>query len=248
MLFSTNSYPHIEYKTKFNELFTNMQRQYQQWFSPNLQRNMELLVFGHAGARVLLFPTRTGRFFDYENYGIIETLRHPIEMGWLQIYTLDSIDQESFYCFWAHPQGRIDRHVQYENYILQEVIPFSQQENSNCNLIAAGCSMGAFHAVNIAFRHPHLFAKVVGLSGRYDLNTDIITIVSTTTHPVIFYPTCPKANKSTIYEKWTLYSPVEKKIHSSITIALLANSYGTKALITAFTNGMALLTKLNTGK
>lgn len=150
-----------------------MQRQYQQWFSPNLQRNMELLVFGHAGARVLLFPTRTGRFFDYENYGIIETLRHPIEMGWLQIYTLDSIDQESFYCFWAHPQGRIDRHVQYEKYILQEVIPFSQQENSNCNLIAAGCSMGAFHAVNIAFRHPHLFVKVVGLSGRYDLNISV---------------------------------------------------------------------------
>jgi len=83
---------------------------------------MELLVFGHAGARVLLFPTRTGRFFDYENWGVIESLRHHIEMGWIQIYALDSIDQESFYCFWAHPHGRIHRHSEFEEYVLNEVI------------------------------------------------------------------------------------------------------------------------------
>lgn len=150
-----------------------MQREYHQWFSNHLKRQMELLVFGHAGARVLLFPTRTGRFFDYENYGLIETLRHPIEMGWLQIYCLDSMDQESFYCFWTNPQERINRHLEFENYVLQEVIPFSKQQNAHTCLIAAGCSMGAFHAVNIAFRHPHLFAKVVGLSGRYDLTIHV---------------------------------------------------------------------------
>jgi esterase/lipase superfamily enzyme len=150
-----------------------MNREYHKWFSPNLRRNMELLVYGHAGAKVLLFPTRTARFYDYENWKIIESLQHHIEQGWLQVFTVDSIDQESFYCFWAHPQGRIHRHMEYEQYILDEVIPFTAAKNSNPFLMSVGCSMGAFHAVNIAFRHPHLFGKVVALSGRYDLTLNL---------------------------------------------------------------------------
>ncbi|MDD4991518.1 MAG: alpha/beta hydrolase-fold protein [Paludibacter sp.] len=150
-----------------------MKREYHKWFSQNLRRNMELLVYGHAGAKVLLFPTRTARFFDYENWRIIESLQHHIEQGWLQVYTLDSIDQESFYCFWAHPQGRIHRHMEYEQYILDEVIPFANTNNPNPFLMSVGCSMGAFHAVNLALRYPHLFGKVVALSGRYDLTLNL---------------------------------------------------------------------------
>jgi len=150
-----------------------MEREYHKWFSPNLRRNMELLVFGHAGAKVLLFPTRTARFYDYENWKIIESLRHQIQQGWIQVYCLDSIDQESFYCFWAHPQGRIFRHIEYEEYILNEVIPLANQKNQNPFFMSVGCSMGAFHAVNIAFRHPYLFGKVVALSGRYDLTLNL---------------------------------------------------------------------------
>jgi esterase/lipase superfamily enzyme len=36
-------------------------------------------------------------------------------------------------------------------------------------LIAAGCSLGGYHAVNIALKHPTIFTKVVGMSARYDL-------------------------------------------------------------------------------
>ena len=39
-----------------------MNREYHQWWSERLRRNMELLVFGHAGAKVLVFPSRLGRF------------------------------------------------------------------------------------------------------------------------------------------------------------------------------------------
>lgn len=145
-----------------------MKREYHKWFSPSLHREMELLVYGHAGARVLLFPTRTARFYDYEDWNIIKCIEPLIEKGHIQVYALDSIDQESFYCFWAHPHGRIDRHLQYERYILDEVIPLTHL-NPNETLMSVGCSMGAYHAMNIAFRHPHLFKKVVSLSGRFDL-------------------------------------------------------------------------------
>jgi esterase/lipase superfamily enzyme len=146
-----------------------MRREYQQWWSPALGRHMELLVFGHAGARVLFFPTRRARFFDYENWGVVEALRPRLEAGELQLYCLDSVDAESLYCPHKHPAERIRRHLQYEQYLLEEVLPLTRYLNPDACLMAAGCSMGAFHAVNFAFRYPQLFAKVVGLSGRYDL-------------------------------------------------------------------------------
>jgi esterase/lipase superfamily enzyme len=150
-----------------------MNREYHRWHSPRLWRDMELLVFGHAGAKVLAFPTRDGRFFEYENLGIIDALAHKITAGHIQVYCVDSIDQESFYNTWAHPAGRIQRHQQFEDYILNEVLPFMTIKNSHPCTIAYGCSLGAFHAANISFRHPQLFQKLCAFSGRYDLTMPV---------------------------------------------------------------------------
>lgn len=150
-----------------------MRREYHKWWSGHLGREMELLVFGHAGAKVLVFPTRCGRFYEYENLRMTEVLRGKIEAGHLQLFCIDSVDPESFYCFWAHPSGRIGRHIQYENYILHEVFPFMEAKNPHPCVIAHGCSLGAFHAANIAFRHPHLFRKLAAFSGRFDLTKGV---------------------------------------------------------------------------
>jgi esterase/lipase superfamily enzyme len=130
---------------------------------------MELLVFGHTGASVLFFPARMGRFYDYENWRIIEALRPKIEAGHLQVYCVDSNDNESFYHPNSPPYYRVQRHLQYERYILDEVLPLIQQKNPDSFIIAAGCSLGAYHAINITLRHPGVFKKVVAMSGRYDL-------------------------------------------------------------------------------
>ena len=150
-----------------------MKRDYHKWFCSALGRDMELLVFGHGGARVLVFPTRVGRFFDYENMGMIDAVADKLENGWLQLICVDSVDQETFYCNWNNPRDRIRRHSQYEHYILQEVLPFSWHINPTPYLISHGCSFGAYHAVNIALRHPTAFNRVVGVSGRYDLTRQI---------------------------------------------------------------------------
>ncbi|MCB9138380.1 MAG: esterase family protein [Caldilineaceae bacterium] len=146
-----------------------MHREHHRWYSHRLGRDMELLIHGHAGARMLVFPTSQGRFYEYEDRGMVENLRDQLENGWLQLYCVDSLDAESFYCRWAHPSGRIIRHMQYEDYILNEVLPLSRSKNDNPMMIAHGASFGAYHAANIAFRHPHLFGRVLALSGVYDL-------------------------------------------------------------------------------
>lgn len=148
-----------------------MHREYHRWYSPRLHRDMELLVFGHAGARMLVFPTSQGRFYEYEDRGMVSNLGHALENGQLQLYCVDSVDAESFYARWAHPADRIRRHIQYEEYLLNEVLPLSRAKNSDPFMITHGCSFGAYHAVNIALRHPHLFGRVLALSGKYDMSS-----------------------------------------------------------------------------
>lgn len=146
-----------------------MHKEYFNWFSEHLQRNMEMLVFGHSGTPVIFFPTRTARFYDYEDWKVIDALHNRIEAGEMQIFCIDSMDNESFYCKTAHPSQRINRHLLFERYILFEVLPFIQKKNNCPYIISAGCSLGAYHALNIALRHPLKFSKVVAMSGRYDL-------------------------------------------------------------------------------
>ncbi|GAB4041880.1 esterase family protein [Spirosoma jeollabukense] len=150
-----------------------MHREYHKWFSPNLNRDMELLIFGHAGARVLVFPTRRGRFHEYEDLGLVSALTEQLENGWLQLFCVDSVDRESVYNRYTTPQNRIRRHGQYERYILDEVLPFSRSKNSQPFMISHGCSLGAYHAVNIALRHPQWFDKIVAFSGRYNLSEPV---------------------------------------------------------------------------
>lgn len=149
-----------------------MKRSYHKWFSPSLQKEMELLVFGHSGARVLFFPPRKSHFYDYENWGLIEMLKTKIEKGYIQLFCLDSIDDEALYNREKHPAEKIKRHIDYENYVINEVIPFTKNINTSKYLIAAGCSLGAYHAVNIGLKHPSKFHKIVGMSGRYDLTIE----------------------------------------------------------------------------
>ena len=58
-----------------------MNREFHRWYSHSLGREMELLIFGHAGARLLVFPTSLGRFFEWEDRGMIAALGDQLENG-----------------------------------------------------------------------------------------------------------------------------------------------------------------------
>src|ERR1700744_5743010 len=123
-----------------------MKRTYYRWWSKYLNRDMELLCFGHAGTRVLVFPTSMGRFFEYEDNGMVASVADRIECGQLQLYCVDSVDSESWYNKQAHPYWRLQRHLQYERYILEDVVPLMRTQNPDARMIATGCSFGAYHA------------------------------------------------------------------------------------------------------
>src|SRR5262249_29265387 len=108
-----------------------MDREYHSWFSTALQREMELLVFGSGGTRVIVFPTSMGRFYQWEAFGMLEPLRSRLEAGVIQLFCVDSVDAESWYAKWRPADERVRRHVEYDRYLLEEVVPFTTQSNSS---------------------------------------------------------------------------------------------------------------------
>jgi esterase/lipase superfamily enzyme len=143
-------------------------REYRKWHSPSLGREMELLVFGSRGTPVLVFPTSLGPFYQWEEFGLIEHLRARIEAGWLQLWCIDNVDGESFYNKAVPPEQRVARHVAYERYVLEEVVPAIRRANQVPHLIATGASFGAFHVAATVTRRPGFARKALCLSGAYD--------------------------------------------------------------------------------
>ena len=147
-----------------------MVREYLKGNSRRLGREMELLLFGRAGLPILALPTSGGRFFELEDRGIVAALAEKIEDGRLQLFCVDSVDMESWYNKRLPPRARIERHLQYESYLLEEVVPLIRRKNPSSRILSFGCSLGGYHAVNVALRHPHVFAGAVSLSGAFDLS------------------------------------------------------------------------------
>jgi esterase/lipase superfamily enzyme len=141
-----------------------------------------------------VFPTSMGRFYEFEDRGLISCLSWDIETGNLQIICLDSLDAESWYHSTAHPHDRIQRHLQYESYVLDEVLPLFRSRipaGDDRRVTVLGCSLGAFHAALLAFRHPRQVNQLLALSGKYD-NSSFLDGYSSAdsyfTNPLAFLP------------------------------------------------------------
>lgn len=148
-----------------------MDRAYHKNYSSALGRDMEMLVFGQSGVPLLVFPTSMGRFYQYEDEGMIAAVDGKVEAGQLQFFCVDSVDGESWYNKTVPPRDRVARHDQYEHYVLSEVLPFIRQRNDSSQLAVTGCSFGGYHSVNFALRHPDLVTHCVSLGGAFDVHS-----------------------------------------------------------------------------
>ncbi len=148
-----------------------MNIEYHKWWSPNLGQDMELKVYGYSGKPVLVFPAQGGRFYEYEDFKMIDSIHSFIEGGKVKVFTVDSLDNQSWANYNAHPSDRARRHEDYDRYITQEVSAFIHAHCAGYEqkMITSGCSMGAYHAANFFFRHPDLFNSTIALSGLFQL-------------------------------------------------------------------------------
>lgn len=152
------------------------------------------------GRPCLVFPAQSGRFYDFENFGMVGAVQDLLEQGRLQLFTCDSIDWETWAAFDRECRGRIERHEAYARYIVEELAPRILEINQWSNdgrraggILTTGCSLGALHAVNFMFRWPDLFNGTIGLSGIYSskwYSAAIWTIWFTTTPRSIILIRC----------------------------------------------------------
>ncbi len=148
-----------------------MRRDYIKWYSPPLQKEMELLAFGDRGFPAVVFPTPAGRFYEYEDRGMIGALAAKIDRGELQVICVDSVDQESWYDRSKPPAARVLRQNAFDTYLVRELAPFVNNRTSWPQFATTGCSLGGYHAVNFALRHPDLVTYAVSMSGVFDIPT-----------------------------------------------------------------------------
>jgi esterase/lipase superfamily enzyme len=146
-----------------------MRRDYIKWYSPSLGRGMELLAYGHAGFPIVVFPTSGGRFFEYEDRGMVHALAPKIDRGELQVVCVDSVDQESWYNRSIAPADRLHRQNAFDAYMTLEVAPFVRNRTTWGQMGATGCSFGGYHAINYALRHPDIVTYAVSMSGAFDV-------------------------------------------------------------------------------
>ena len=101
-----------------------MEMQYHKWHSPALNRDMECKVYGRKRRPMLFVPCQDGRFFDFENFHMADTLAPWIDEGQLMVFSIDTIDRETWSNTNGNPRWRIERHEQWIRYIIDEMAPF----------------------------------------------------------------------------------------------------------------------------
>ena len=147
-----------------------MRREITEWWSPNLNKNMEIVAYGHYGEALLLFPSAAADFLEYERFYLIDAIKPQIEAGKFKVYSINSINSESWLNDTMHPRDKAIRHQQFNQYVIDEVVPHIHRDcDGEVPIITSGVSLGALHSVNTFLRRPDIFEGTIGKSGIYDL-------------------------------------------------------------------------------
>ena len=147
-----------------------MRRELASWYSPSLNKEMPIASYGHYGFAVLLIPTAAADFLEYERFQLIDTLAPLIDSGKCRVFSIDSINKESWLNNEMEPSHKAIRHNQFNEYVFNEVIPFIRNATSQETFIyTCGASFGALHAMNLFLKRPDMINGAISMSGVYNL-------------------------------------------------------------------------------
>lgn len=147
-----------------------MERNLFSWYSPSLNKEMPVVTYGHYGFALLLVPTAAADYLEYERFQLIDSLRPFIEQGKLKVYSINSINNESWLNNNMDPRQKAIRHNQFNDYVFNEVVPYIRTTSSADTMIyTCGASFGALHSANLFFKRPDIINGCIAMSGVYNL-------------------------------------------------------------------------------
>jgi esterase/lipase superfamily enzyme len=129
-----------------------------------------VLVLGHFGRPVLVFPAQEGTRYEWEERGMVAAVAGLLEEGRVKLYCVDSWDSGSWHDEWLPLEDRARRHERYEQWLVEHVAPLVHADcGGPQDIVTAGVSFGAYHAANLTLRRADLFPLAMCLSGIYDV-------------------------------------------------------------------------------
>src|SRR5437868_13916731 len=148
-----------------------MKRELDSWYSPALQKDMPIVSYGDYGFALLFVPTAAADYLEYERFQMMETLAPYINSGKVKVFSINSINNESWLNNEMAGAHKAIRQNQFNEYVFNEVIPFVKNATSDeTEIILSGASFGALHSMNLFLKRPDLINGVIAMSGVYDLS------------------------------------------------------------------------------
>ncbi|HLF45962.1 MAG TPA: alpha/beta hydrolase-fold protein [Chitinophagaceae bacterium] len=148
-----------------------MKRDLFKWWSPSLNKEMPVVSYGDYGFALLLVPTASADYLEYERFQLMDHLAPFIDSGKVKVFSIDSINNESWLNNEIKPRHKSMRHQQWNDYVFNEVVPFIKTNTSpETPVITCGASFGALHSMNLFLKRPDLINGVIAMSGVYDLS------------------------------------------------------------------------------
>jgi esterase/lipase superfamily enzyme len=149
-----------------------MDRRTTAWFSQNLNIEMPLVAYGHAGYPLLMLPTAAADYLEYERFHLVDAIQPFIDRGQIRAYSINSVNRYSLLNEQMPPHLKAELLTRYDRYITDEVLPLIRRDTGNEDRpLTTGASLGAFLAANTYFKHPDLFRGVIAMSGSYDIRS-----------------------------------------------------------------------------
>ena len=131
---------------------------------------MPIAAYGDYGFALLFVPTAAADYLEYERFQLMDTLAPYINSGKVRIFSVNSINSESWLNNEIAGEHKAIRHNQFNNYIFDEVVPFIKTNTSaDTPIITCGASFGALHSMNLFLKRPDIINGVIAMSGVYDL-------------------------------------------------------------------------------
>src|SRR4051812_25541390 len=148
-----------------------MKRELASWYSPALNKEMPIVAYGDYGFALLLVPTAAADYLEYERFQLMETLAPFINSGKVRVFSINSINNESWLNNDMAGEHKAIRHNQFNKYVHNEVVPFIRTNTSQeAPIITCGASFGALHSMNLFLKRPDLINGCISMSGVYDLS------------------------------------------------------------------------------
>jgi len=151
---------------------SNADRVTDTWHSPRLDREVQVVRWGHAGTPVIFFPTAAGDAEEVERFLMLDALAPLVDAGRLRFYSVDSVPGQ----VWltednTMPNAMKVQHA-FDAFIVEELVPAIRTDcgDPDVEIIVTGASIGAYNALASICRHPDLFSHAICLSGTFELS------------------------------------------------------------------------------